>query len=98
MTNNSSDNIRSNENTDHDAAHIRFRENNGQMETLLCFSCKRIFNASLITDIINHYANVEHDNYTSKCLYCQGKVHQYKDKNGIQYYHDCYRSQRKLDK
>lgn len=98
---NSGSNIANNNNkytTEHDAAHIRFREKN-QNDMSFCCSCSDTIRVTSILDIIEHYSNKIHYQHHSDCLYCKGKVHQYKDsKNVTNYYHDCGRWKRHEDK
>lgn len=81
-----------------DAVHIRFRDK-GPTKSYHCFDCSENFNASSILDVFEHYVQNAHHHYYSDCLYCQGKVHQYKDADSkLQYYHNCSRWKRNIDK
>lgn len=82
--------------TDHDAAHIRFRPKEDDL--IFCFSCSTEFPATGISSIINHFGERPHDRHFSNCLYCHGKIHQYKSRKGMEVYHDCFRSRAKMDK
>lgn len=87
------------ESTEHvDAVHIRFREK-GPMKMYHCFDCSEYFNVASILDVFEHYVRKVHINYHCDCLYCYGKVYQYKDADSkLQYYHNCARWKRQIDK
>ncbi|KXJ77099.1 uncharacterized protein LOC109422122 [Aedes albopictus] len=81
-----------------DAVKQRFLERPDPPETSHCLSCGGTFQKQTIADVIKHYADQPHTQFHSPCLYCRGKVHRYRDGRGeLQYYHDCYRSTKKLD-
>lgn len=84
--------------TQSDAISPRFRADlNGQEVVNFCYSCKSEFTSRSVHDLMEHYSQ-PHDSYSSDCLYCKGKVHQYRnDTQGRQFYHDCYRSKMKYD-
>lgn len=87
--------------TQHDAVSPRFRNDiAGTPAINYCYSCKSEFQTRNVQDLINHYGDNVHVNYSSFCLYCKkGKVHEYRtDDKGLQYYHDCYRSSKNYDK
>lgn len=87
------------ESTEHvDAVHIRFREK-GPIRSYHCFDCSENFHASSILEVFEHYVHSPHAHYYSDCLYCHGKVHRYKDADSkSQYYHNCNRWKRQIDK
>lgn len=80
-----------------DAVNQRFLERTAPPEQAHCLSCESSFLKETIADVIKHYADQAHPQFFSPCLYCRGKIHRYRDGKGIQYYHDCYRSTKKLD-
>lgn len=84
--------------TEHvDAVHIRFREK-GPTRTYHCFDCSENFHVSSILDVFEHYTRM-HAHFYCACLYCHGKVYQYKDADSkLQYYHNCARWKRQIDK
>lgn len=88
-----------NENREHvDAVHTRFREK-GPLVKYFCYSCYEEFAATSTLEVFQHYGQREHTTYHSDCLYCQGRVHQYKDGNQkLQYFHNCWRWKRKIEK
>ncbi|XP_053691238.1 uncharacterized protein LOC128739759 [Sabethes cyaneus] len=84
--------------TEHDAVHQRFLEQETPSERVVCLSCGTDFPKQTIADVIRHYADQVHAQFYTSCLYCQGKIHRYRDGKGtLQLYHDCYRSTNKLD-
>lgn len=81
-----------------DAVHIRFRDK-GQLKQFYCFDCSQTFAATQLLDVFQHYKETNHVNFHSNCLYCHGKVYQYRDgDHQIQYYHNCFRWKQGLDK
>lgn len=87
------------ENREHvDAVHTRFREKSPQ-KNFFCFACYEEFPATSTLEVFQHYGEKEHSTYHSDCLYCQGKVYQYRDGNEkLQYFHNCWRWKRKIEK
>lgn len=91
-----------------DAAHIHFREKEGPLHTYRCFTCADNFQADTRLSVMEHFANhtAEHTRFHSHCLYCGGKVHKYILSNNFrqpiddspQFYHDCSRWKRKVDR
>lgn len=86
------------ENSEHvDAVHTRFREK-GAKTSYFCFSCYENFEATSILEVFQHYGQKQHSSYHSDCLYCQGKVYQYRDRaQNLQYFHNCWRWKRKIE-
>lgn len=81
-----------------DAVHVRFREK-GPRKNYYCSSCFDYFVATSILEVFQHYGDVPHPRYHSDCLYCQGKVYQYKDDGGNkQYFHNCMRWKNGIEK
>lgn len=84
--------------TEHDAAHIRFRDK-GPLESYRCFSCGNSFESTSMLSVIEHFGRISHERFHSICFYCNGKVHKYLDKQkNVQFYHDCGRWKRQEDK
>lgn len=80
-----------------DAVHIRFREK-GSPSSYFCYDCSETFVATQLLDVFQHYGLKEHPQYHCNCLYCDGKVYQYRDgDHRLQYYHNCFRWKRGLD-
>lgn len=81
-----------------DAVHIRFREK-GEVKSMYCFDCSEHFQATQLLDVFEHYCQKEHSHFHCNCLYCDGRVYQYRDGDqNIQYYHNCLRWKQQLDK
>lgn len=81
-----------------DAVHTRFREKSDP-KNFFCTTCREPFAATSVLDVYEHYSRIEHSTYYSDCLYCHGKVYQYRDnQQQMQYFHNCFRSKQKLDK
>lgn len=81
-----------------DAVHSRFREK-GPLRSYYCFACFERFAATSILEVFQHFGEKQHSTYYSDCLYCQGKVYQYRDSDQkLQYFHNCWRWKRKIEK
>lgn len=81
-----------------DAVHTRFREK-GIQKSHFCFACYEEFAAASMLEVFEHFAQKQHATYHSDCLYCQGKVYQYRDGDQkLQYFHNCWRWKRKIEK
>lgn len=79
---------------DVDAVHTRFLEK-GPKQSYYCFSCYEHFT---VTSVLEHYSEKQHSAYHSDCLYCHGKVYQYRDcEQKLQYFHNCWRWKRKIE-
>lgn len=92
--------IRNSDITENDAAHIRFREKHSE-ERVFCESCQQSFSCTSKMDIFQHYSEINrlHVNYYAKCSYCNGNVHRYRLGNvKYEFYHNCFRWKRGLDK
>lgn len=84
--------------TETDAVHIRFREK-GPLTNFYCYDCANNFQSSSILDVFHHYGQTEHIHFHCDCLYCKGKVYQYRDgSQNIQYFHNCLRWKRQIEK
>lgn len=80
-----------------DAVHTRFREK-GIQKSYFCFACYEEFAATSTLEVFEHYGQKEHSTYHSDCLYCHGKVYQYRDGDQkLQYFHNCWRWKRKIE-
>lgn len=83
---------------DVDAVHSRFRVKTPK-QSYFCFSCYENFAVTSTLDVFQHYSEKQHSIYHSDCLYCQGKVYQYRDcEQTLQYFHNCWRWKRKIEK
>uniref|UniRef100_A0A182XDZ4 LIM zinc-binding domain-containing protein n=1 Tax=Anopheles quadriannulatus TaxID=34691 RepID=A0A182XDZ4_ANOQN len=83
--------------SEHDAVNVRFVERR-EPERAFCLSCRSEFTFSLLNDIIQHYLDRRHEP-CCRCLYCDGPMYRYRDGKGqLQYYHDCQRWRRHLDR
>lgn len=81
-----------------DAVHMRFRDK-GLLKQFYCFDCSQSFPATQLLDVFQHYKDTQHRQFHCKCLYCDGRVYQYRDgDHKIQYYHNCFRWKQGLDK
>lgn len=81
-----------------DAVHMRFREKD-LLKQFYCFDCAQTFAATQILDVFQHYKETQHVQFHSNCLYCDGRVYQYRDgDHKIQYYHNCFRWKQGLDR
>lgn len=83
---------------DVDAVHTRFLEK-GPKQSYFCFSCCEHFTASKpsVLEVFQHYSK-QHSTYHSDCLYCRGKVYQYRDcEQHLQYFHNCWRWKQKIE-
>lgn len=81
-----------------DAVHIRFREKELPVK-YFCFACYEEFQATSILEVFQHYTEKQHSTYHSDCLYCHGKVYQYRDgSQHLQYFHNCLRWKRGIER
>lgn len=81
-----------------DAVHTRFRDK-GAKKNYFCFACYEHFEATSILEVYEHFNRKQHSTHHSDCLYCQGKVYQYRDSDQkLQYFHNCFRSKQNIDK
>lgn len=81
-----------------DAVHMRFRDK-GHLKQFYCFDCSQTFPATQLLDVFQHYKDQQHLHFHCDCLYCSGKVYQYRDgDHKIQYFHNCFRWKQGLDK
>lgn len=81
-----------------DAVHIRFRDKE-HLKQFYCFDCSQTFSATQLLDVFQHYKDTQHVQFYCNCLYCDGRVYQYRDgDHQIQFYHNCFRWKQGLDR
>lgn len=75
--------------TEYDAAQYRLRSDQHEREQITCLSCGIVFYATSNIDVYEHFCENSHTTYFEHCLYCSGKVHRYKKRGQIKYFHNC---------
>lgn len=55
-----------------DAVYRRFREKRDTPDLMFCHSCCKEFQSTSILEVIDHYGQNKHNNFSSLCLYCKG--------------------------